>query len=32
VYVRLRRGWSEERAVSTPAGMLGSNGTHTIPR
>lgn len=32
IYVRLGRGWSVKRAVSTPAGRLGSNGTHTIPR
>lgn len=32
VYVRLGRGWSRERAVSTPAGQLGSNGSVTIPR
>lgn len=32
VYVRLRRGWTPERAVSTPAGKLGSNGSRTIHR
>lgn len=32
LYIRLRRGWSVERALSTPAGKLGSNGTVTILR
>lgn len=32
IYVRIGRGWSIERAVSTPAGRLGSNGSQTISR
>lgn len=32
IHIRLKRGWSVERAVSTPAGRVGSNGTHFIPK
>jgi hypothetical protein len=32
IYVRLGRGWSIERALSTPAGGVGTNGSVTILR
>jgi hypothetical protein len=32
IYIRLKRGWSAEKAVSTPAGQLGSNGSRVIPK
>lgn len=32
ITIRLRRGWSKERAVSTPAGAIGSNQTGMIPK
>jgi hypothetical protein len=32
ITTRLRRGWSEERAVSTPAGAIGSNQAGMIPK